>query len=185
MISLARQSGNREIIVTLLESANRDGMDNLIKWNEEFFTSPASHKYHGAYQGGLAEHSLNVYFKLRELLDQAEVAANAGSIIIAGLLHDLCKVGAYTGTAGAYAYNKDHPEGHATQSVEIIKRFITLTDLEEKMIRYHMGSWRATGRNAEYTLEELHNAYIEYPAVNIMHIADQMATHIEIAEENR
>ena len=58
----------KEQIVNLLKKTQRNGMDKVIKYLEEndFFITPASTKYHGNYDGGLAEHSLNVYELFKE-----------------------------------------------------------------------------------------------------------------------
>ena len=61
-------AGNKKEFIELLEKyVKRDGIENLITYLDEqsdFFTSPASTKYHGSYEGGLVEHSLNVYYSL-------------------------------------------------------------------------------------------------------------------------
>lgn len=84
----------------------REGADKLLAWLEstDFFKAPASTRFHLSREGGLVEHSIHVYDRLRELLlnekqrngllptltDQEEETA-----AICGLLHDLCKVGVY------------------------------------------------------------------------------------------
>lgn len=59
---------NKAEFLNLLRSTNRDGIENLIEWLEstDFFTAPASTKYHGAYPGGLLQHSINVYNRLHD-----------------------------------------------------------------------------------------------------------------------
>ncbi|MBQ2469187.1 MAG: hydrolase, partial [Clostridia bacterium] len=61
---------NKERFLSLCGTIDRDGIDKLLGWLEtsDFFTCPASTKYHGAYRGGLLEHSLNVYDELQRLL---------------------------------------------------------------------------------------------------------------------
>jgi hypothetical protein len=89
-----------EEILKILGAVKRDGMDELINWlqDTDYFTSPASTKYHGNYEGGLADHSLNVYDSLtllnKEFKDEAD-RYSSDSIAIAALLHDLCKVNTY------------------------------------------------------------------------------------------
>jgi len=139
-------------ITELLESTNREGVTDLVCYLREsgFFECPASTKFHGAHKGGLAEHSLRVY----ELLDNRCGMLNLGrdfspgqkpleiteeAIVIAALLHDVCKVGAYIGDESPYKWNKQQPKGHALLSIERIKKHIELTELEELMIKYHMG----------------------------------------------
>ena len=48
----------------------RDGSDNLLDWliTTDFFTAPASSKFHSAYEGGLCEHSINVFNRFVKLL---------------------------------------------------------------------------------------------------------------------
>lgn len=92
----------------LLLWTGREGMDNLITYirASDFYTAPASTKFHGSFMGGLLHHSLEVYKNLdkktgggehnvwREALDTDKV--DADSIIIVGLLHDICKTHFYT-----------------------------------------------------------------------------------------
>lgn len=91
------------------EKIHRPGAEKLLAWlkTTDFFEAPASTKYHLSRQGGLVEHSVNVYHRLRELY-HVELAreqstdvemddATEESIAISGLLHDLCKVNAYKG----------------------------------------------------------------------------------------
>ena len=92
----------KERFISLCKTVNREGMDGLLKWLEEndFYACPASSKYHGAYPGGLLEHSLNVYDELKRLLSvYSEVQVPEESVVIAALFHDLCKVNLYTGKA--------------------------------------------------------------------------------------
>ena len=144
--------GQKEKIIDLLKSTNRDGMDKLIDWLEQegFFTCPASTKYHGCFEGGLAKHSLGVYDLLMEFAKGMNLGAvtspgqnphtlNDDNFIIAALLHDVCKVGAYIGTEKPYKWNKQQPKGHATLSIARIEQFIKLEPIEEMAIRFHMG----------------------------------------------
>ena len=76
----------------------RPGSEDLLKWLEEsdFFTAPASTRFHGNYEGGLCEHSVNVWEELVRLLKAyPEVKVSAESAAIVSLLHDLCKIGCY------------------------------------------------------------------------------------------
>lgn len=162
-----------------LVSTGRDGMEVMLKWLERtgFYVCPASTKFHGCYPGGLVDHSLRVNDLLMDLVfGKAETllldaVTSAGqkplkftqdNINIATLLHDICKVGAYTGTGKPYKWNKAQPEGHAVLSIKRIKVFIELEPIEEMMIKFHMGiygtceyhepgSW-SYGKDAEYHL---------------------------------
>ena len=172
----------KDQITQLLRKSSRPGMENLIKYVEKsgFFTSPASTKFHGCYSGGLAKHSFTVYSYVCEFINKRGLKLDAvtssgqkpleisqESIIIACLLHDIFKAGAYLGTKKPYKWNKRMPKGHALLSIEIIKKFIELTGIEELMIKYHMGvyglrefyekdSWDYE-KNAEYPLRGDHS----------------------------
>ena len=57
-------SAKEEFIELFQEHIHRDGAEALLDYltNKcDFVTAPASARYHGAYAGGLCEHSLNVY----------------------------------------------------------------------------------------------------------------------------
>ena len=98
MLTETKRVENHDRVVELLNSVERDGISDLLKWLEEsdFFTAPASRAYHGAYIGGLCEHSLNVYDEAKRLLSAyPEVEVSDETVIISALLHDLCKVNFY------------------------------------------------------------------------------------------
>ena len=97
-------SCKEEFIEIFKANITRDGSDKLLDYLEhksDFFTAPASARYHGAYAGGLCDHSLNVYHCLKDYLARERVQELYGlevspeSVAIAALLHDLCKVGCY------------------------------------------------------------------------------------------
>ena len=148
-------SGTKEVIINLLEGTHRTNIGGLLDYlnNEGFFEAPASTRFHGSYPGGLARHSLRVYELVNEFCLKFELGVaiapgqkplplSPDNIIIAGLLHDVCKVGAYIATPDGknpYRWNKEQPKGHATLSIERIKKFIELNPVEELMVTYHMG----------------------------------------------
>lgn len=201
----ARMAANRVRIVDLLIGTGREGMDRLVKWlvKEGFFEAPASTKYHGVYEGGLAQHSLNVFERLNLMAEMYGMydwkgagAASFHAAVIAALLHDVCKIGAYLPVdsgewkvAGVpeYRWNKEQPKGHAALSIKRIQKFIKLTEIEELMIKYHMGVY---GLNefepgkGEYPLRGggLANAWHHHPIVKLMYFADELATLGEQAE---
>ncbi len=149
-----KMSEVKERIIELLTDTKRQGIPPLLDYliTEGFFESPASTRFHGSYPGGLAYHSLRVYESLSTFCLKLEpgVAIAPGqkplplspeNIIIAGLLHDVFKAGAYIGNEAPYKCNKETPKGHAMLSIKIIKGFIELEPIEELIIRYHMGVW--------------------------------------------
>ena len=143
------------------KNITREGADKLLEYLEspasDFFTAPASARYHSSYEGGLCEHSLNVYDCLVSYL-KSDRAKQFGfdytdeSIAIAALLHDLCKIGVYKkgfrnvkDERGAwqrvdtFEYDDKLPYGHGEKSVYIASGYMRLTRDEAFAIRYHMG----------------------------------------------
>lgn len=189
MLKWEQIAENRNRIIELLIGTNRAGVMLLLEYLDDvgFFDSPASTKYHGSYQGGLAQHSLNVFGKVVQLSSECGLELPADSVTIACLLHDLCKAGAYVkppegGTT--YLYNKDHPKGHARLSLERLDNVIALTYLERRMIQFHMGLYGTTAHSnrGEYAVENLIEA-LETPAVKLMTFADELVTLEEMTEE--
>ncbi|MBO5931361.1 MAG: HD domain-containing protein [Clostridia bacterium] len=141
------------------EKITREGADKLLDFllnGSDFFTAPASTRYHGAYEGGLVEHSLNVYDCLADmasrLKDRYGIEYPDESIAIAGLLHDICKVNFYktsyrnvkdeTGrwqSVPYYTIEDTLPYGHGEKSAYIVSAYMRLTRDEAFAIRYHMG----------------------------------------------
>lgn len=88
---------------------HRDYADTMLDWLEQetdFFTAPASTRNHGAHPGGLLVHSLNVYYRLRDiairdLADKEDPGKcrlseeQKETVAVIALLHDVCKVGVY------------------------------------------------------------------------------------------
>lgn len=159
------------------EHIHRDGADKLLAWMEnhsDFFTAPASTRYHGAHEGGLCEHSLNVLNQLS--WDNAETR------VIVALLHDLCKTNFYTVQMrnvkenGAwvqkpyYTVDDKLPYGHGEKSVFMIERFMRLTTEEAMAIRWHMGDYSQQGQSA---------AFEKYPLALLLHQADERATYLD------
>lgn len=175
------------------ENITRPGSERLLEWlnsdGSDFFTAPASTKYHGAYEGGLCEHSINVYDCLREYLARERVKNEYGldysdeSIAIVALLHDLCKVNLYrTSYRNAkneqgvwekvpyYEFHETLPYGHGEKSVYIISGFMRLTRDEAMAIRWHMGF------SGEENTNTIGKALELFPLALAAHIADMEAT---------
>ena len=180
----------KDTIVSLLKETKRDGIEDLIEKMEAkgFFTAPCSGAHHLSHEGGLAEHSLNV-FELMLKLDGA-LGANTtrDSIIICGILHDLGKAGDYgkpnyvenilkSGKPAAKPY-KTNPEllyvPHEIRSIAIAERCISLTEEEEFAILYHNGMY-----------SELKYSYSgkETPLSLVLHFADMWASRVTEVED--
>lgn len=178
----------KEGYIELLKLSNRRGIDKLIKWLEQtdFFTAPASTKYHLSKEGGLVEHSLNVY---DELVNEYGISDNISSLIIVALLHDVCKANYYSVSERNvkkngewikepyYTVEDQFPVGHGEKSVMIIQKFIELTEEELAAIRWHMGAYEP-----KENYGTLGQAFNKYPLALYLHIADLKATYIKEGE---
>ena len=154
---------NKERFIDIFRrNITREGSEALLAFlcsdSCDFFTAPASTRYHGAYEGGLCEHSLNVYDCLVDQLSRSRMKETYGinysdeSIAIAALLHDMCKINFYrtsfrnvkdeTGrwqSVPYYTIEDSLPYGHGEKSVYIVSGYMKLTRDEAFAIRYHMG----------------------------------------------
>ena len=179
----------------------REGADKLLEYlkTSDFFTAPASARFHSSYEGGLVEHSLNVYDCLVSYLGSPRTAEIIGtsyteeSIAIVALLHDLCKVGVYKkgfrnvkdekGTwqrVDTCEYDDQLPYGHGEKSVYIISGYMRLTREEAFAIRYHMGysSEREDPRNVSAAFEM-------FPLAFALSTADSEATYFIESDRNK
>ena len=145
-----------KILNELSKIVGRQGIGELAEYlkTSDFFSAPASTKFHGSYPGGLAQHSWNVFKLLGEKNERYGLGLTADTVRICGLLHDICKIGLYfqeekwrKDPAGkwesykAYVVKDSLPLGHGEKSVIMLQRFIELTDVEIFMIRWHMGNF--------------------------------------------
>lgn len=125
-----------------ISQVTRPGAADLLAWlgTTDFFEAPASTRFHGAYPGGLVEHSLNVYYAL---LGQYTIREYGGeSVAVVALLHDVCKTGYYRRERdGKYSVKDQLPMGHGEKSVYLVMKFMDLTDEEALAIRWHMGAY--------------------------------------------
>ena len=176
--------------VTLLEHTGREGMGKMLAWmqKEGFFASPASTRFHSCYLGGLANHSLGVYTMLTQFKRKFKLDVPEESIAISTLLHDVCKVGAYLGVSKPYSWNRSQPKGHALLSLIRIAPFVKLSELEEMMIKYHMGVYGLTefdAKKGEYPLRggSMMNAWYHHPIVKLMYFADELESFEAKAKE--
>lgn len=179
---------------TFLEAINknikRDGIENLVNWlcQTDFFTAPASTRYHGSYEGGLAEHSLAVYNRLVDLVNHLEPDVwSQESIAIVALFHDVCKIGVYKTELRwrkdqynrweqypTYKFDEDFKfGGHGSKSMFLVQNFIQLTPEEATAINCHMGQWDAT------TYSNPTSAYEANHLAWLLHVADEAADFID------
>ena len=186
-------SNKERFIEVYKKYIHREGSDKLLEYlmshSSDFFDAPASARYHGNYDGGLVEHSLNVYDCLKDYLERTRVKTTYGlnyndeSIAIVALLHDLCKINCYKkGTRNVkengqwkqvptFEYNDTLPYGHGEKSVYMISGYMRLTREEAFAIRYHMGfSGSEDARNVGAAFEM-------FPLAFALSTADMEATY--------
>ncbi|HWS41627.1 MAG TPA: HD domain-containing protein [Pseudoflavonifractor sp.] len=186
-------STREEFIGIFKANIHRDGADALLDYLEhksDFFTAPASARFHGAYAGGLCEHSLNVYHCLVDYLARPRVQELYGleyspeTVAVAALLHDLCKIGCYKagkrnvkGPDGkwaevpTYTFEDPLPYGHGEKSVYIATGFMRLSREEAMAIRWHMGF---SGPEDDRTVGQ---AFQQFPLAFALATADMEATY--------
>ena len=178
----------KEKFINLLKGTNREGIEAVINFLEktDFFSAPASTRFHGAMEGGLLEHSLKVYEILNEKVQKQDlINVNDDTIKIVALLHDICKVNFYKvdyrnaknangdwEKVPYYTVDDTMPYGHGEKSVMMLMEFMKLTSEEKYAIRWHMGF---TEPKEQYTT--LGAAYKKYPLGLLLFEADLEATY--------
>ena len=184
------------------QKIHRDGINQLVDYliKSDFFDAPASTRFHCDHAGGLAEHSINVYERLRKTILEEYGNFNTISeetVAICGLFHDLCKIEYYTVSTRNvkengewvqkpfYTVDEKLPYGHGEKSVYIINGFIRLTREEAIAINWHMGGFDARVGNGNFSISE---AYRKFPLALWLHVADIVATYIDensLIKENK
>ena len=186
-----------EFIQIYTENIKRSGADKLLEFLEksDFFTAPSSTRFHGAYEGGLVQHSLNVYHCLKDYLSRPRTKELYGmdyseeTIALVALLHDICKVNFYTvelknrkndetgqwEKVPFYTVDDKLPYGHGEKSVYILSGYFygedRLTREEAFAIRYHMGF---SGPEDNYVIGK---ALEMYPLALALNVADMEASY--------
>lgn len=185
----------RESFLNAASMIRRPGIDELLKYlsRTDFYTAPASTKYHGAWEGGLCQHSLDVYEEMKRLAKAyPELQAYAEkqklpleeSMAIVSLFHDVCKINFYKpetrnrknrdgvwesytsyGVKERFAYG-----GHGSKSVFIIQYYIKLEPAEAVAVNCHMGI--GDGR------DHISEAYADNLLAWMLHVADEAACFV-------
>ncbi len=184
----------QEFLDIYKEHIHREGSDKLLEYllssGSDYFTAPASTRFHGSYDGGLLEHSLNVYHCLKDYLsrdrakDIYKMNYTDESIAIVALMHDLCKVNFYKtdfrnskNEKGVwekvpyYTIEDKLPYGHGEKSVYIITGFMRLSREEAFAIRYHMGFSGVEDNNT------IGNVFEQFPLAFALCVADMEASY--------
>ena len=199
MLSIEEIASNRERFIAIAKrEIRREGMHDVLKWLDmtDFYKAPASTRFHGNYEGGLCEHSLNVYDQLEKLDFNLGTNLRSDSIAICALFHDVCKANFYKrGTrnvkgadgkwtvATTWEVDDKIPLGHGEKSVLLIQRFMTLELHEMLAIRWHMGGFDSAVKGGDYSLSKAQDMS---PLVTLLHVADLISTSIleKKADEN-
>ncbi len=171
------------------ENITRAGAAELFEWlcGTDFFTAPASAKYHSAFEGGLVYHCLSVFDVMME--KHFEPDDNKESFAICALLHDLCKVQFYKvayrnvkneetarwDRVPFYQIEDTFPFGHGEKSVYLIERFMKLKPSEAVAIRWHMGGFDNASKGGDYSIS---GAYEKYPLAVKLHLSDLESTYL-------
>ena len=188
-------SGKERFIEIYQTHIRRQGAQRLLDYLQspasDLFEAPASTRFHGAYKGGLVDHSLNVYDCLKDYLSRERVKTVYGlqqvseeTIAVVALLHDLCKINVYHPgkrnvkingewqSVDTFEYSDTLPYGHGEKSVYMITGFMRLSRDESFAIRYHMGfsSEFDDPRSIGYTFEH-------FPLAFALSTADMEATY--------
>ena len=186
-----QKAENKNRFLEICFDIKRPGITKLLEWLDasDFYTAPASTKFHGSYPGGLLDHSLNVYDEFQKLQSIYKLPCSEETCAIITLFHDLCKVNTYTtekrnrkNDAGqwesydAYTFNEKFCYGgHGSKSVFILQNYIKLTAEEAVAINCHMGAYEG----------DVSKAYEQFHLAWLLHVADEAATYLtEGGEDN-
>lgn len=183
----------QEFISIYKENIKREGSEKLLDFlvsKCDFFTAPASTRFHSSYEGGLAQHSLNVYHCLKAYVERERFSEVYGltfseeSVAIAALLHDVCKVDTYVRDfrnvkndqgvwekIPTYRTEDKLPYGHGEKSVYMISGFMRLTREEAMAIRWHMGFSGTEDKNL------VGRAFESFPLAFALSVADMESTY--------
>ena len=205
-VGLNAQTAKEKFIEIFNTHITREGANKLLFYLEksDFFSAPASTRFHLSEPGGLVIHSVNVYQRLKALyLHELEMndeyrqlnPNEEESLAICGLLHDLCKVGVYKpGTRNVknettgqwekvptFTFEDSIPYGHGEKSVYIISGFMRLSREEAMAIRWHMGfsDVDSTSRST------VGNAFNTHSLAVLTHTADMLATYLDEKESSQ
>lgn len=197
-------SDNRDKFIELVNSIEREGFmkENLINklLNSDFFTAPASTKYHGAYAGGLCEHCLHVYYNLVNLNEMNGCNFDEDTMKIVALFHDLSKMNFYEtyfqNKKKYHAAGKKHDEGgsfdweavsaykvkdskdrfifgnHEQTAEFMLRSYCPLTYAESIAILHHHA-----GMSWDCAQDNITEVYNRYPLAMMLHLADMIACY--------
>lgn len=201
----SRINKNKKLFLDLVNAISEERLDSehkqrLVEYLEssDFFTAPASTKYHSSHEGGLCAHSLTVYSALESLVEQfTDGEFSEDSLKIVALFHDISKANYYE----SYLRNVKNditgqwekvPEyrvksaddrlivgNHEQTSEYILRRFIRLTPEESVAILHHHG-----GMGHDCSQVDMSVIFSKYPLALLLHTADMFGAYMFEKNEN-
>ena len=177
----------------LKQVLGQNDFEVILNWlmDSDFFTAPASTKYHGSHEGGLAEHSFKVYELLKKKNECYDLGLTKREVVVAGLLHDVCKIDFYKKekrwrkTDGqwesyeVWGIKDKEPLGHGEKSVILLQQLIKLSETAIFLIRWHMGPFSSLTGSSGVPLA-YYDAVRKCPAIVAMFTADyESSTFLE------
>lgn len=201
---MSKIEDNKKEFISIAKTITREGVDSLLDWLEttDFYTAPASYKYHSSFEGGLCQHSLNVYRNMIKLKEQFCPQIPDETCKIVALFHDVAKVNFYEKTvkntkvysptgsksdemgrfdwvavAGYSVIPEDKRDFvchiHAVNSYILINKHMKLTMAEVAAITNHH-----FGADDYFAVKDISEVVNRYPAAGLLHMADFLATYI-------
>lgn len=187
-------SAKNEFTDIFTTKIKREGADKLLEYlnGSDFFTAPASARFHLSEEGGLCRHSINVYKRLvQNVINEYgadQTVFSEETLAICGLLHDVCKVNFYSVDyrnskengvwvkVPYYRVEEKFPYGHGEKSVFIVSQYMHLTAEEAMAINWHMGGFDDRVKGGSFSLSE---AMAKYKLVLLMHVSDLQASYLD------
>ena len=193
---MSKENFSKEFEDIYLANIKRKGSDKFLEFlkTTDFFTAPASTKYHSNFEGGLVEHSVKAYKRFLKTVesefgkDYLKKEGVMDTIATIALLHDVCKVNCYKTEMRNvkvngnweqkpfFAYDDPMPYGHGEKSVYMISGFMQLSREEAMAINWHMGAYDAREGSFNYNSSK---AFHMFPLAFLFHMSDMMATYLD------
>lgn len=178
----------------IVSKENTKNLDEFLKYLEktDFYTAPASNKFHLCCEGGLCQHTLNVAKRLFEegnlYYEESDTKKPElkEKLFLVAALHDLCKINYYHEIDGKdttqkkYVVDNELPLDHGVKSLYIAQKFFELSEEQAIAIRWHMGFSDASVKGGNC---DIGNAFKKYPLAVLLNIADTKATFFDEDEE--
>ena len=165
-----------------IEKSTREGIPALIEFiiSSDFFTAPASTRFHSSYPGGLVQHSWNVFYLMIFKARILQLRTPEDTLRICGLFHDIGKIGMYSEKeGGTYKVSTDLHIDHPEKSLLILQKYIPLSNEEMVAIRYHHAAFEVGLIGVQTPRAFSFQAALnKYPLISLMHASDLEATHL-------